>query len=704
MTWKTALGCLSICFCAAGAAPSAHAESSRFFELEGFGHFLDGNPESTAVTEEGAIALPPEVKERYADAAAAFSAATGRGDEVILAKVDGAQIISVDKGGKPKDLFKVPEGMVTALLGTQDGLFAAAGPKAKIYKIDGSGSGKVFYSSDAGYIWGMAAGPEGSLYVVTGEPGTVVKVDKAGKGTVLFESEQAHLRSVAFDAALGVFAGGGERAVVYRQAPKDKEFRALYDATNNEVTAIVLQDGSAYIAGVSGAASLVQEDAKHGKAEVRSQVLRVGMDGTSEVLAGSNDEAVFALAVDNQHNVVVATGATGRDDPRGRIYAIDPKRRVISMLYQSPSRRITHLVQLQDQALAAVSAAGGRVTLLSGTHAKSGEFFTQAFDTGINSRYGLAQVLGVFPRGTTVKIAARTGQTAEPDASWSEWSKPVEAPGNKPVQVANGRYVQTRLTLEGNGSTTPLVQRVRVAYLRQNMPPFVREVSALRKGVSLLPMPREEPKGKTVSLSDKPDDGRPDEHHVQVRARQVPDRGALTIKWVADDPNGDELRYELYMRSAADASWRLIKSDLEDPFYSIKSSQLPDGYYVFRVRASDGRSNPDGMERDDIRESRAVLVDNTPPQFDKLKASVSGRKAKLTAQVSDAVGPLVELTYALDGADPRPISPEDGVLDGPSEDIALELQGLAPGIHTLTLRAVDEADNEGFGETTFEVK
>ena len=35
------------------------AETTRTFELEGFGHFLDGNPESTAVTEDGAVALRP---------------------------------------------------------------------------------------------------------------------------------------------------------------------------------------------------------------------------------------------------------------------------------------------------------------------------------------------------------------------------------------------------------------------------------------------------------------------------------------------------------------------------------------------------------------------------------------------------------------------------------------------------------------------
>ena len=63
-------------------ATSAMAESPRFYSLEGFGEFLDGNPESTAITEDGTIILPPSARERFADAAVTFSAATALGDEI----------------------------------------------------------------------------------------------------------------------------------------------------------------------------------------------------------------------------------------------------------------------------------------------------------------------------------------------------------------------------------------------------------------------------------------------------------------------------------------------------------------------------------------------------------------------------------------------------------------------------------------------
>ena len=42
---------------------------------------------------------------------------------------------------------------------------------------------------------------------------------------------------------------------------------------------------------------------------VRSQLVRVSMDGASEVLAGSTDEAIFSLAVDDKGQVIVRKGS-----------------------------------------------------------------------------------------------------------------------------------------------------------------------------------------------------------------------------------------------------------------------------------------------------------------------------------------------------------------------------------------------------------
>ncbi|MBI5511529.1 MAG: hypothetical protein HY903_22465 [Deltaproteobacteria bacterium] len=694
-------------------AATATAENPRFYNLEGFGQFLDGNPESTAITEEGLISLPPTARERLADTATNFSAATVRGDDVIVAKVDDGEVIAVDRAGKTKSLFKAEGTVVTTLAATPLGLFAATGSPAKIYRIGDDGKAAVFHTPDAGYVWAMVEGPGDSLLAATGEPGTVLKIDRHGNGEILFKPDQEHLKSITYDKRLGIFVGGGERGVLYR-SETGKVFRALYDTGHPEVAAIVTRGDYVYAAGVTGAealatASTEEKGSRKGKdgPEVNSQLAQVAMDGSSEIVAGSSDEAIFSMAIDDRERIVVATGATGRDDPRGRLYTVEPKRREIAMIYQSPSRRITHLVNLPRGALAAVAADGGRIVHLAGGVAPHGEFVTQPFDTGVNSRFGLLQIFGAWPLSTGVTAAVRTGQTAKPDSSWSDWSKEIKAPGARP-EVQNGRYMQIRISLNASAGVSPEVHRVRLAYLRQNLPPFVREVVALKKGLALIAIPVDEPKSKTISLGEKANEemrrGDDDKGAGRTgRARQVERRGALTVKWTAEDPNGDELSYDLSFKNGG-GTWQVMKEKLDDPFYTINAAQLPDGHYQFKVRATDAPSNPVGAELQDTRESHDILVDNTPPKLDLFQVTVNGKVATMRLGVQDAVGPLIAAHSSLDGQEFKPVVPEDGVLDGPAETFALRFAELAVGSHTVTVRVLDEAENEGIGQTVFTVR
>ena len=50
--------------------------------------------------------------------------------------------------------------------------------------------------------------------------------------------------------------------------------------------------------------------AKNKGPEVRSQLVRVDMDGTAEVLAGSSDEAIFDMALDDKGRPLFAYGRT----------------------------------------------------------------------------------------------------------------------------------------------------------------------------------------------------------------------------------------------------------------------------------------------------------------------------------------------------------------------------------------------------------
>lgn len=694
------------------------AEVTRHYTIEGFEAMLDGNPETTALTQDGGIVLAPVSRDRLVQPESSFSAATAQGRNVVVARVDESAVVVVNQAGKEKVLYKAKEGMITDLLSVGNAIYVATGPSARIYRINKSGKAKLFFEAEAEHIWDMTPGPKGSIFCVTGGPGQVIQIDAKGKGRVLLESEQTHLRSVLYHREHGLFVGGGERGVLlHARIGSLKKFRALYDTLQREVTSLVVVGDYVYVVGVSGAEALASEGGrgqKKGKSgskpkesRVSSQLAEVALDGTAQILAGSNDEVIFSVVVDARGDLLVSTGATGREDPRGRIYSINPRERVISLVYQSPSRMITHLLNLPGKALAAVASGGGRITQIVGGYGAKGEYISAPFDIHINARFGAMDLLGEFPAGSDATLALRTGQTAVPDETWSEWSAEISKESLEAPKVQNGRYAQLRVTLKAGKGETPTVHRVRVAYLRKNLPPFVSDVFSLEKGIALVPLTRSPAKTRTINLREKKPNARGKKKKsggMGAKAREVAEEGALTLRWRAEDPNDDELRYGLDIRRSGNRDWQVIDDEMEVPFYTLQSSQLPDGHYRFRVRASDALSNPVGLGLEDERESFSILIDNQPPEFTRIKTSQKGTTMTARVVVSDSVGPLTDARFSLDGQRFQHLLPDDGVLDGRQEAFTIRLEGLDPGPHTLTVRVLDSADNEAVGESVFEMK
>jgi hypothetical protein len=558
----------------------------------------------------------------------------------------------------------------------------------------------------------MLKTPDNSLIVATGEPGRVLKRSAGGTWQILFEADEAHIKTLAYDAKLGLFAGGGERGIVYH-GDLNGHFRALFDSGNTEITALAVDGNALYAAAVSGAQAALAPAGQEGQGapakgtEVRSNVVRIGLDGASDVLAGSNDEIVFDLLRERPGSVLLATGAVGRRGARGRLYRLNAATRSIALLHQSTARRLVQLLPHPSGQLLAVGQEGTTLTAFSPKTQNEGVYISPAFDTGINSTFGAVQALGEFPPGSRGTLRVRSGQTAEPDASWSPWSGETDATQALPCKVPPGRYAQIRLTLKGKPGAQPEVLRLRLSYLRQNIAPFVRDISVMDKGLAWTALPSsanaEDQRSKIVVLGGSPgDEGNPDaSRKPPARARQIQERGALTVRWLADDANGDDLSYTLWMRPLDQQGWRLLGDNMTDPFFTLQSQQLKDGYYLFRVRASDVRSNPLASARQDERVSRPVLVDNTPPVFGHVQVRVKNRRAYLTGEVMDAAGLLTQLQYALDGGPLRPWAPADGVLDGPKERLDGDLGPVSEGTHTLTLVAQDEAQNDAYTSITF---
>ena len=77
--------------------------------------------------------------------------------------------------------------------------------------------------------------------------------------------------------------------------------------------------------------------------------------------------------------------------------------------------------------------------------------------------------------------------------------------------------------------------------------------------------------------------------------RKIYQRGAKSLTWNAEDRNGDRLEYAVYYREANETTFKLLKENLTDNFYTIDGFSLADGRYIFKITASDAISNPNGL-------------------------------------------------------------------------------------------------------------
>jgi hypothetical protein len=168
----------------------------------------------------------------------------------------------------------------------------------------------------------------------------------------------------------------------------------------------------------------------------------------------------------------------------------------------------------------------------------------------------------------------------------------------------------------------------------------------------------------------------------------------VSLVWKVDNPDKDELRYRLRYRIVGNDTW----FDLHDPdekitkeTYDWDTSNLPEGRYRVRVEASDDPSNPpDRVTRDEM-ESSVLLVDNTPPRVDRLRAA--GRRVQGSAV--DGVGPIQRIEVALAGKDDWvPFFPKDGIFDEQQEEFDFDVSSMVPpGAALLAVRVFDDAGN-----------
>jgi hypothetical protein len=180
---------------------------------------------------------------------------------------------------------------------------------------------------------------------------------------------------------------------------------------------------------------------------------------------------------------------------------------------------------------------------------------------------------------------------------------------------------------------------------------------------------------------------------AQVQPRRLFQRGARSFQWQAEDRNGDTLEYAIYYRALNENTFRLLKDNLRENFYTIDGATLADGRYVVKIIASDAPDNPLGQALTGERLSDPVDIDNTPPVL--RPASNTAGNSRAVFEVIDATGKVKRADVSIDGSPWTPVFPDDGIADSGNERYTVEIPSLGPGEHTVSLRAFDGSGNVG---------
>jgi len=419
----------------------------------------------------------------------------------------------------------------------------------------------------------------------------------------------------------------------------------------------------------------------------KSAVYRINPDNTVETLWSSKEENVYdLLALEKQ--ILFST------DQDGRIYGLAPDRRV-TLVTQTNEGETTRLLP-GDHSVLAATGNMGRLYRLGEAPGPAGSYEAPVHDSSTASRWGSISWRAELPAASTIQFRTRSGNSAKPDRTWSDWSEPVTSAAGSRITSPNARYIQWKTEMTGAGGVTPTLNSVTLAYLPQNSPPVIKSISVVTQAAAIT-QAAVKSGGSTSAYSVTVSDGDAPATSAGTPTQTLPRAAAqqITLTWIAEDPDGDRLVFNVYFRGEDEIQWKLLRSNTHDNSITFDADVLADGKYFFRVIASDREANPPASAREATLVSAPVMIDNTPPVVTLGQVRRSGATAHIEWEANDRASALRRCEYSLDANSWVPMESVDGVIDSQNEKFALDLAGLSPGEHLLVIRAADSANNTG---------
>jgi hypothetical protein len=666
------LAAASLGLAAIVAAAPASAVGTRHFLLDKGADFKGGDLKGVAVDSAGKVRAGLTLTAAPIQGAATIWA--------VLPQHDGSLLLGTGNEGKVVRLAQGTSSVVgetkalaaTSLVeGNGGAVFVGTLPEGRIFKYDHGKLTEFAHLKGAEHVWQLAYDPKAqALYAATGPEGKLFRVGQNGDAQVFFDAEEQQLMSVAVAPDGSVYTGASDKAKLYKVTAPGRA-SVVYDFGRTEVRAVaVAKNGDVYAIAneIKPGSQLPARQARNSDsapaapvtpanpAKGKGTLFRFSPDGRPDQLLEDGDEHYTSLSIGDDGRPYVGTGV------EGRVYSVDENHNSV-LVADLDERQVTALVIGNKQGYV-VGSDPAVVHPIKGVGGPDAIWTSKVLDAGIRARFGRME----WEATGALQLSTRSGNTREPDETWSAWSKEVEVPSK--VESPPARYFQVRARFAKD--VKAVLTDVDVSFVTDNLRAVVTEITAKNNS--------ERPGNDELKASGGPVGRKPDP--------------TLNITWKVDNPDKDELRYRLKYRLVGSNTWYdLTKPNerLSKESYSWDTSDLPEGRYRIKVVATDELSNPADRVTSDQMESGVVLVDNTPPVVEGLK--LVGRR--LQATVIDGVGPVTRVEVSVAGSDEwRPLSANDGIFDEQRETVDVDLSQILPaGPALVSVRAYDGADN-----------
>ena len=538
----------------------------------------------------------------------------------------------------------------------------------------------------------LALDREGNLLAGSSGSALLYQVDKSGTVSILYDSPLKDLRSILVDKDNNLFAVAFEI-----QSPTEQAKQMMLQPGGPASTQS--QTGEESPSGEEGSQPGKQDfilrprPAGRGPA-ANSEIYFFDRDRFVTRIWRESGDALMALGLNFDNRALFVS-----KKEENNLFAIDQLGEV-ALLNSLEEIEVTGFWRDSNRTLICTGNPGKIYEL--GTHYRhSGTFPSKVLNAGIPSVWGRIEWEGEVPGSTRIFFQTRSGNTDHPDTTWSPWSEPLKGLPEEKISSPTRKNLQWKVTLESDDDKlTPALSKITLSYLSRNRPPMISPIRFMPQGLYVKKPPLPPDDGGNgqkypYEVAELMNNKKPGATDNPFQGKKDYQKNLRMVGWNANDANGDELRYNIHYRGAAEKTWRLLAHGIEDNSYILDTEYMADGKYVLKVTAYDSLDNAGDRAIFTERVSPEFVVDNSPPAVRNVRTEkLSGGKGfEVTFEAEDETSNIDRVEYALDAGDWMPIDPEDQIADSRDEKYRISLTGISAGEHTVSVQVYDESFN-----------